>query len=126
MENFYEPGTERFDSLLNLITSRTSFVEGGSRIKDQSALYHVHGEKIFDTDFAKFTLGANGRIYNPRSEGSLFSDTNGVTILNKEFGLYGGIEKRFDDYMSGNEVGICGTSPTISSYALGEWNASYH
>ena len=25
---FYEPGTERFDSLLNLITSRTSFVEG--------------------------------------------------------------------------------------------------
>ena len=24
---FYEPGTERFDSLLNLITSRTSFVE---------------------------------------------------------------------------------------------------
>ena len=97
MENFYEPGTERFDSLLNLITSRTSFVEGGSRIKDQSALYHIHGEKIFDTDFAKFTLGANGRIYNPRSEGSLFSDTNGVTILNKEFGLYGGIEKRFDD-----------------------------
>ena len=97
MEDFYEPGTERFDSLLNLITSRTSFVEGGSRIKDQSALYHIHGEKIFDTDFAKFTLGANGRIYNPRSEGSLFSDTNGVTILNKEFGLYGGIEKRFDD-----------------------------
>jgi hypothetical protein len=29
------------------------------------------------------------------------------------------IEKRFDDYMSGNEVGICGTSPTVSSYALG-------
>lgn len=97
MEDFYEPGTERFDSLLNLITSRTSFVEGGSRIQDQSALYHIHGEKIFNTDFAKFTLGANGRIYNPRSEGSLFSDTNGVTIINREFGLYGGIEKRFDD-----------------------------
>ena len=69
----------------------------GLKNKRPICLYHIHGEKIFDTDFAKFTLGANGRIYNPRSEGSLFSDTNGVTILNKEFGLYGGIEKRFDD-----------------------------
>tara|TARA_Y100001978_G_scaffold155463_1_gene140936 strand:- start:1873 stop:4656 length:2784 start_codon:yes stop_codon:yes gene_type:complete len=97
MSDFYEPGTARFDSLLNDITSKTSFLEGGSRIQDQSALYHLHGEKIFNTEFAKFTLGANGRIYNPRSGGSLFSDTNGVTIINREFGLYGGIEKRFDD-----------------------------
>ena len=97
MSDFYEPGTARFDSLLNDITSKTSFLEGGSRIQDQSALYHLHGEKIFDTEFAKFTIGANGRIYNPRSGGSLFSDTNGVTILNKEFGVYGGIEKRFED-----------------------------
>jgi outer membrane receptor for ferrienterochelin and colicin len=97
MSDFYEPGTERFDSLLNDITSKTSFLEGGSRIQDQSALYHLHGEKIFNSEFAKFTIGANGRIYNPRSGGSLFSDTNGVRILNKEFGVYGGIEKRFDD-----------------------------
>ena len=97
MSDFYEPGTARFDSLLNDITSKTSFLEGGSRIQDQSALYHLHAEKIFDSEFAKFTIGANGRIYNPRSGGSLFSDTNGVTILNKEFGVYGGIEKRFDD-----------------------------
>ena len=93
MSDFYEPGTARFDSLLNDITSKTSFIEGGSRIQDQSALYHLHGEKIFDTDFAKITIGGNGRIYNPRSQGSLFSDTNGVTIVNKEFGVYGGIEK---------------------------------
>ncbi len=97
MSDFYEPGTARFDSLLNDITSKTSFIEGGSRIQDQSALYHLHGEKIFDTDFAKITIGGNGRIYNPRSQGSLFSDTNGVTIVNKEFGVYGGIEKKFED-----------------------------
>ena len=97
MSDYFEPGTQRFDSLLADITMKTSFLEGGSRIQDQSALYHIHGEKIFNTEFAKFTIGANGRIYNPKSNGSLFSDTNGVRILNKEVGVYGGIEKHFAD-----------------------------
>ena len=92
---YFEPGTARFDSLLTEITRKTSFLEGGSRIQDKSGLYHVHGEKIFDTKFAKFTLGANGRIYTPRSEGALFSDTGGVRIINREYGVYVGVEKRF-------------------------------
>lgn len=95
MSDYYKPGTQRFDSLLADITAKTSFLEGGSRIVDKSALYHLHAEKIFNTTFAKFTIGGNGRIYNPRSGGSLFSDTNGVKILNKEFGLYAGMEKKF-------------------------------
>ena len=37
---YFEPGTARFDSLLNDITSKSSFLEGGSRIQDKSALYH--------------------------------------------------------------------------------------
>lgn len=94
---YFEPGTARFDSLLNDITSKTSFLEGGSRIQDKSALYHLHGEKIFNTEFAKFTVGANGRIYTPKSEGALFSDTGGITIINREFGVYAGAEKRFKD-----------------------------
>jgi len=97
MSDYFEPGTQRFDSLMADITMKTSFLEGGSRIQDQSALYHIHGEKIFDTDFAKITVGGNGRIYNPRSNGSLFSDTAGVKIINREFGVYAGIEKRFND-----------------------------
>ena len=94
---YFEPGTARFDSLLMDITSKTSFLEGGSRIQDKSALYHLHGEKIFNTEFAKFTVGANGRIYTPKSEGALFSDTGGITIINREFGVYAGAEKRFKD-----------------------------
>ena len=94
-EAYFQPGTARFDSLLTDITMKTSFLEGGSRLQDKSALYHVHGEKIFDTDFAKYTVGANGRIYTPRSDGALFSDTAGIRIINREFGLYAGIEKRF-------------------------------
>jgi outer membrane receptor protein involved in Fe transport len=95
MDAFFKPGTQRFDSLMADITMKTSFLEGGSRIQDQSGLYHIHGEKIFKNTFANYTFGANGRIYNPRSQGSLFSDTNGVTILNKEFGVYAGFEKNF-------------------------------
>ena len=94
---YFEPGTARFDSLLNDITSKTSFLEGGSRIQDKSALYHLHAEKIFNTEFAKFTVGANGRIYTPKSEVALLSDTGGITIINTEFGVYAGAEKRFKD-----------------------------
>lgn len=93
--DFFEPGTARFDSMLNVITSKGSFLDGGSRIVDKSALYHFHAEKKFKPDFAEFTIGLSGRIYQPKSEGSLFSDTNGVVLLNKEVGVYGGIEKKF-------------------------------
>jgi outer membrane receptor protein involved in Fe transport len=91
----FEVGTERFDSLLNKITSTASVLDGGSKIIDKSALYHGHGEKIFDSEFAKWTVGSNFRLYTPKSEGSLFSDTNGVTITNWEVGGYIGIEKSF-------------------------------
>ena len=43
----------------------------------------------------KITLGSNFRIYTPKSNGSLFSDTNGTTITNKEVGGYLGVEKSF-------------------------------
>ncbi len=97
MQDYFEPGTQRFDSLLADITTKTSFLEGGSRIVDKSALYHLHAEKIFNTSFAKFTIGGNGRIYTPKSGGSLFSDTNGVRIINREFGFYAGMDKKFAD-----------------------------
>lgn len=97
MLDYFEPGTQRFDSLMTDITTKTSFLDGGSRIVDKSALYHLHAEKIYNTEFGKITFGGNGRIYNPQSGGSLFSDTNGRIIVNKEFGLYAGIEKRFDE-----------------------------
>ena len=91
----FEVGTERFDSLLNKITSTASVLDGGSKIVDKSALYHAHAEKIFDSEFAKWTIGSNFRLYTPKSEGSLFSDTNGVTITNAEVGGYVGVEKSF-------------------------------
>ncbi|MEZ4920976.1 MAG: carboxypeptidase-like regulatory domain-containing protein, partial [Saprospiraceae bacterium] len=43
---FYEPGTARFQSAFDSITSLKS-TEGGTRFFDKSALYHTHGEYIF-------------------------------------------------------------------------------
>jgi len=73
-EPFYEPGTARFDSLFNDITSRL-FTEGGSRFYDRSSLYHAQGEYIFDTSFGRIVVGGNGRLYTPNSRGTIFEDT---------------------------------------------------
>ncbi|MBL0104094.1 MAG: TonB-dependent receptor, partial [Bacteroidetes bacterium] len=39
-------------------------------------------------------VGANYRMYNPDSKGTIFQDTGNVVIHNKEFGLYFGLEKK--------------------------------
>ena len=90
-----QPGTSQFDSLFSYITTRT-FNEGGSRFFDKSALYHVMGAYDFDENsWGKFTVGGNGRLYVPNSNGTIFSDTNGRQITNYEYGVFGGWEKKF-------------------------------
>lgn len=96
--NRFEPGTAAFDSAFNETITRTSFTEGGSRFFDRSALYHTQAEYIFDTTrVGVFRMGGNIRFYRPNSQGTIFSDTNGVVITNREFGIYGGWEKKFID-----------------------------
>lgn len=93
---FFEPGTARFDSVFQRITQNLANDPDhpGTRFYDKSGLVHVHGEYMLDTRFAGFTVGANFRQYNPDSKGTIFSDTMGVKITNREFGVYGGIEKK--------------------------------
>lgn len=107
--DFFEPGTARFDSAVAAIRSRT-LAEKGSLLKDRSALYHIHGEykiKPKAWKFTEFTLGANGRMYRPNSSGTIFSDTlvidrieNGDTlykrnvITNTEWGAYFGVQQK--------------------------------
>jgi iron complex outermembrane receptor protein len=90
-----EPGTAAFDSLFTYITTR-SFADGGSRLVDRSALYHIMGEYKFDENkMGIFTVGANGRQYRPVSDGTIFSDTNNRIITNSEIGGFVGWEKKF-------------------------------
>jgi len=96
-EDFYEPGTARFQDVFNDITSRNSFSEGGTRFFDRSKLFHLHGEYTFN-DVVKsgnitdldFRVGGNYRLYTPNSQGSILLDTFGRNIDTYEFGLYGG------------------------------------
>jgi len=91
----FQPGTVRYDSLRNAITSLKSFGEGGSGFFDKSALYNVQGEHKFKlADKTNLTTGFSGRLYRPNSMGTIFSDTNGRVIRNHEYGAYAGIEQR--------------------------------
>ena len=87
------PGTDEFKSAFNEITSKP-LSQGGTKIIDNSALYHVHGEYIFNPEFMDIVVGGNFRSYTPKSQGTIFSDTGDVKITNKEFGFYTGLEKK--------------------------------
>jgi hypothetical protein len=90
---YFEPGTYEFDTAFNSIISKESYSQGGSKLYDKSALYNVHGEYKFTPKIMDITVGANYRMYRPNSNGTIFSDTNGVKITNWEYGVYGGLEK---------------------------------
>ena len=95
-QDFYEPGTARFDSLFNDITSRkNNATEKGTKFFDLSALYHLHAEYKFDIPwFKELVVGVNGRIFRPNSEGTIFVDSIS-RITNSEFGFYAGASKQW-------------------------------
>ncbi len=93
--NRYEPGTAAYDSVFNDIVSKTSFNDGGTRLFDKSALAHIQAQYKFTPTFMDITIGGNYRQYRPNSQGTIFSDTNGVVIRNQEAGAYTGVEKKF-------------------------------
>ncbi len=118
--DFFQPGTARYDSIFNEITSRKSS-EGGTKFFDKSALYHVHGEYRFIPKWLNYwSVGANVRLYRPISEGTIFSDTityerdaNGVVldsfyrkIENSEFGIYTGVERTLGDWKLNGTVRV--------------------
>ena len=93
--NQLTPGTLEFNNLKNHIAS-TLFTDGGSRFYDKSALYHTQGERTFTYDNgAVLRVGGNFRLYTPKSAGTIFSDTAGTIITNREAGIYGGWEQSF-------------------------------
>jgi iron complex outermembrane recepter protein len=95
-DGYLEPGSPEFNEAFERITSaKNNEDEGGTRFFDRSALYHVHGEYQWeDKRFITYKVGANGRIYRPFSDGTIFSDTTS-RITNSEFGLYAGLTKKF-------------------------------
>ncbi|MEM7369629.1 MAG: TonB-dependent receptor [Bacteroidota bacterium] len=93
-EGYLVPGSPEFQAAFDSITSLIITKEGGTKFFDKSALYHLHGEYKFKPSFGEITLGGNGRLYTPNTEGSIFSDTGSVSITNMEFGVYAGLRKK--------------------------------
>lgn len=94
-QDYFQPGTERFQMAFDSITSLKN-TEGGTRFFDRSALYHGQGEYTFTPSWMnRIVVGGSARLYRPFSEGTVFKDTAGVRINNFEYGAYAGMEKKF-------------------------------
>lgn len=95
-DGFWEPGSAQFAEAFDRITSaRNNSTERGTRFFDRSALYHIHGEYQWeDKRFITYKVGANGRVYRPFSDGTIFSDTTS-RITNREGGAYAGMSRKF-------------------------------
>ncbi len=94
---FLTPGSPEFEEAFNrIISTPNSADEPGSKFFDRSSLYHFDGEYIFKPVLVdQLKVGIDARLYQPRSEGTIFSDTAGRRITNYEYGFYAGFEKQF-------------------------------
>ena len=90
----FRAGTSEFQDALNSVISVPNF-EVGARFVDQSSLYHTEGQYDFKNEikFLSLIVGANYRMYVVNSQGTIFSDTNGV-IRNHETGAYAQASKK--------------------------------
>ena len=100
----FVPGTSEFNNALSGVTSRP--IPGnasgvGAQFVDKTNLYHVEGSYNFSEKikFAEFIIGANYRVYDLNSEGTLFQlDENGEEFNITEYGGYiQGSKKMFND-----------------------------
>lgn len=99
------PGTPAFETnkqtIMNTNISATDFSKGiyGARFDDKTNLYHYEGMYNF-TNALKGALevqvGASYRLYQLRSNGTIFDDLNGEININ-EYGAYTQIGKKFGE-----------------------------
>lgn len=92
------PGSEAFNQLRDRVA--TNFISNptnpGAAFLDKSNLYHIEGNYNFKNEikFAEVQVGANYRLFQLRSQQTLFDDGGG-TINIPEFGGYLQVAKAF-------------------------------
>jgi outer membrane receptor protein involved in Fe transport len=101
----YIPGTAAFETaknqVLNTTISDTNFKTGayGAKFDDKTNLYHYEGMYNFSNLFnnvVEFQLGASYRLYQLRSNGTIFNDKNSEIDIN-EYGSFAQLGKKFLD-----------------------------
>ncbi|MEJ2005286.1 MAG: carboxypeptidase-like regulatory domain-containing protein, partial [Cyclobacteriaceae bacterium] len=80
------PGTPEFEETKE--RALQGVVPFGPKFNDKSNLYHFEGQYDFknDIDWASIQVGANFRMFELNSNGTIFDDEGGLTI--KEYGAY--------------------------------------
>lgn len=89
------PGTTQFNAAKDQITNTP--LPRGARFLDKTNLYHVEGMYNFNglINFAEVIAGANYRIYDLNSEGTLFlQDSDGEEFNINEYGAYIQVAKK--------------------------------
>ncbi|MDZ7604112.1 MAG: TonB-dependent receptor [Cyclobacteriaceae bacterium] len=90
------PGTDEFNTLLDDI-STTSVTEGGTKVIDQSKLWHIEGMYDFSRalKLVDLIVGASYRIFWVDSRGTVFYDEPGQPVKYNIFGAYAQLSKAF-------------------------------
>lgn len=95
----FEPDTPEFDSLRTVI-SRSQDPNTGAAIFDKSKLHHAEfmtDIHAWDDFFETLTVGTNARLYDPESNGTIFTDSLGNDVTNFEFGFFAEGTKKIND-----------------------------
>lgn len=82
----YMPGTQQFEEALDIVKNDT--IPTGAKFADHSALYHVEGQYNFKNEisFMDLLVGASYQMYDLRSNGTIFPDSESNPITIKEYG----------------------------------------
>jgi outer membrane receptor protein involved in Fe transport len=88
------PGTEAFENAKEETTA--DFIPAGSLFNDRSRMYMAEGQYDFknEIDFMDLQAGGSYRLYELRSNGTIFADVEGNDITISEFGAYAQASKR--------------------------------
>lgn len=94
----YEPGSAEFDAQTR--TVRGAVIPTGSLFNDRSRMNMVEGQYDFknEIDFMDLQVGGSYRVYELRSNGTIFADVEGNDITIQELGAFAqGAKRVFQD-----------------------------
>mgnify|MGYP006144555861 CR=1 FL=1 len=92
------PGTPEFEAAKSAV--RSEVIPSGSLFDDQSRMNMLEGQYDFknEIDFMDLQVGASYRVYDLRSNGTIFADVEGNDITIQEIGAFAqGSKTIFDD-----------------------------
>ncbi len=84
----YEPGSAEFENASRDV--RGQFIPQGSLFNDKSRMYMAEGQYDFreEIDFIDLQVGAQYRVYDLQSNGTIFADVEGNDITISEYGAF--------------------------------------